>query len=198
MTAPRVLRHPPFKSLQVCSCYSKCLSGQGLSTFLGPERVLLIERHKKLHIKHPTCHCFSLGQSLLIMSTLPSAKRLGKRVIGYPEQTVPVVSTADWISQYTGNPRKRVCYRSRLLFSLFAYTATFQITTYLLSLFPIISWAPRYSTPNLHVCCTLILLLIFQLDFGWLTGDVIAGLTVGIVVVPQSMSYAQVYQLFSW
>lgn len=30
------------------------------------------------------------------------------------------------------------------------------------------------------------------IDFGWLYGDVIAGLTVGIVVVPQSMSYAQV------
>jgi hypothetical protein len=29
-------------------------------------------------------------------------------------------------------------------------------------------------------------------DVGWLTGDIIAGLTVGIVVVPQSMSYAQV------
>jgi hypothetical protein len=29
-------------------------------------------------------------------------------------------------------------------------------------------------------------------DLGWFTGDVIAGLTVGLVVVPQSMSYAQV------
>ena len=30
-------------------------------------------------------------------------------------------------------------------------------------------------------------------DVGWLYGDVVAGLTVGIVVVPQSMSYAQVF-----
>lgn len=29
-------------------------------------------------------------------------------------------------------------------------------------------------------------------DVGWLTGDLIAGLTVGMVVVPQGMSYAQV------
>jgi hypothetical protein len=29
-------------------------------------------------------------------------------------------------------------------------------------------------------------------DVGWLTGDVIAGLTVGMVLVPQSMSYATV------
>lgn len=28
---------------------------------------------------------------------------------------------------------------------------------------------------------------------GWFTGDVIAGLTVGMVLVPQGMSYAQVY-----
>lgn len=31
-------------------------------------------------------------------------------------------------------------------------------------------------------------------DRGWLYGDLVAGLTVGIVVVPQSMSYAQVHQ----
>ncbi len=32
-------------------------------------------------------------------------------------------------------------------------------------------------------------------DLGWLTRDVIAGLTVGMVVVPQGMSYAQVRHL---
>ncbi len=31
-----------------------------------------------------------------------------------------------------------------------------------------------------------------SVDVGWLTGDVIAGLTVGMVLVPQSMSYATV------
>jgi sodium-independent sulfate anion transporter 11 len=29
-------------------------------------------------------------------------------------------------------------------------------------------------------------------DLGWLSGDLIAGLTVGMVLVPQGMSYAQV------
>ncbi|KAH8107159.1 sulfate permease [Cristinia sonorae] len=48
--------------------------------------------------------------------------------------------------------------------------------TYLESLFPILSWITRYN-------------------FGWLYGDVVAGLTVGIVVVPQSMSYAQIATL---
>ena len=32
------------------------------------------------------------------------------------------------------------------------------------------------------------------IDVGWLTGDIIAGLTVGMVLVPQSMSYATVNQ----
>lgn len=34
-----------------------------------------------------------------------------------------------------------------------------------------------------------------RLDFGWLSGDLIAGITVGIVLVPQSMSYAQIATL---
>ena len=34
--------------------------------------------------------------------------------------------------------------------------------------------------------------MIFVTDVGWLSGDVIAGLTVGMVLVPQGMSYAQV------
>ncbi|KAF8630072.1 hypothetical protein AX15_003129 [Amanita polypyramis BW_CC] len=90
-------------------------------------------------------------------SLLTTAKRYGKRVIGYPEETVPVVSTADWVKQHTGSPLQG-------------------IRNYLLSLFPILSWITRYN-------------------FTWLTGDVIAGLTVGIVLVPQGMSYAQLATL---
>ncbi|KAI0747885.1 sulfate permease [Daedaleopsis nitida] len=47
---------------------------------------------------------------------------------------------------------------------------------YVESLFPIVGWITRYN-------------------LGWLYGDVVAGLTVGIVVVPQSMSYAQIATL---
>ncbi|KAF8473541.1 putative sulfate permease [Kalaharituber pfeilii] len=46
-----------------------------------------------------------------------------------------------------------------------------QFTAYLVSLFPIATWIYRYN-------------------LTWLTGDIIAGLTVGAVVVPQGMSYA--------
>ena len=42
---------------------------------------------------------------------------------------------------------------------------------YLTSLFPCFGWLPRYN-------------------WRWLVGDSIAGLTVGLVVIPQAMAYA--------
>ncbi|KAI9268492.1 sulfate transporter family-domain-containing protein [Helicostylum pulchrum] len=50
------------------------------------------------------------------------------------------------------------------------------IQEYVLSLFPIATWILRY---NLH----------------WLIRDLIAGATVGVVIVPQSMGYAKIAQL---
>lgn len=47
---------------------------------------------------------------------------------------------------------------------------------YFISLFPIVTWIHRYN-------------------LTWLTSDLIAGITVGIVVVPQGMSYAQIATL---
>ncbi|KAI3404625.2 SUL2 [Candida oxycetoniae] len=46
------------------------------------------------------------------------------------------------------------------------------IKHYLISLFPIASWILHYN-------------------YKWLYGDLVAGITVGVVLVPQSMSYAQ-------
>ncbi|KAG6920007.1 hypothetical protein DXG01_013356 [Tephrocybe rancida] len=91
------------------------------------------------------------------MPSTSSAKRVGKKIIGYPEDIVPVVSVKDWVQDQTSNPKQRVI-------------------DYLISLFPILQWITRYN-------------------FGWLTGDVIAGLTVGMVVVPQGMSYALIATL---
>lgn len=48
-----------------------------------------------------------------------------------------------------------------------------RVQQYLISLFPILQWIYRYN-------------------LTWLYGDLIAGLTVGIVVVPQGMSYAKI------
>ncbi|WWC89475.1 uncharacterized protein L201_004399 [Kwoniella dendrophila CBS 6074] len=47
------------------------------------------------------------------------------------------------------------------------------VKAYLLSLFPFIQWVPRYN-------------------LTWLFGDLVAGITVGMVLVPQSLSYAKI------
>ncbi|KAF5386742.1 hypothetical protein D9615_001825 [Tricholomella constricta] len=91
------------------------------------------------------------------MPSTATAKKLGKRLIGYPEEIVPVVTVQDWATQYAVSPKQR-------------------FIDYVVSLFPLLQWLPRYN-------------------LGWLTGDVIAGLTVGMVVVPQGMSYAQLATL---
>ncbi|EKM55730.1 uncharacterized protein PHACADRAFT_256566 [Phanerochaete carnosa HHB-10118-sp] len=90
-------------------------------------------------------------------SLYQKAKRWGKNVIGYDDDSVPVVSVSHWIRKYSRNPKDGAI-------------------QYVTSLFPITGWITRYN-------------------FGWLYGDVVAGLTVGIVLVPQSMSYAQIATL---
>ncbi|CDO76529.1 hypothetical protein BN946_scf184750.g9 [Trametes cinnabarina] len=90
-------------------------------------------------------------------SLVAKLKRYGKRVIGQPEDPVPVVTIKDWVRNISRDPKR-------------------DALRYVESLFPIVGWITRYN-------------------FGWLYGDVIAGLTVGIVVVPQSMSYAQIATL---
>lgn len=50
------------------------------------------------------------------------------------------------------------------------------IQDYFISLFPIATWIHRYN-------------------LQWLIRDLIAGITVGVVVVPQSMGYAKIAQL---
>lgn len=70
---------------------------------------------------------------------------------------------------------------------------------YFVSMFPIFTWIHRY---NLTVCMVKIdnlgqIFLKFA-NFGllqWLMSDIIAGVTVGIVVVPQGMGYAKIAQL---
>ncbi|KAJ3523784.1 hypothetical protein NMY22_g11289 [Coprinellus aureogranulatus] len=91
--------------------------------------------------------------SAVYIPGLHSTKTRAQRWLGHPEDTVPIIDSTEWSKGLFKNPGQK-------------------IQTYLLSLFPIIQWLPRYN-------------------FGWLSGDIIAGLTVGMVVVPQGMSYAQ-------
>ncbi|KAF7359536.1 Sulfate permease [Mycena sanguinolenta] len=89
---------------------------------------------------------------------METAKRLTKRVVGYPEDSVPYISSKDYLARYVRDPD--------VLFAI----------NYVLSLFPILTWISRYN-------------------LGWATGDFISGLTVGMVLVPQGMSYAQIATL---
>lgn len=50
------------------------------------------------------------------------------------------------------------------------------ITDYIIGLFPIATWIHRYN-------------------LQWLVRDLIAGATVGVVIVPQSMGYAKIAEL---
>ncbi|OBZ75767.1 putative sulfate permease C3H7.02 [Grifola frondosa] len=84
-------------------------------------------------------------------------RKLGKRIINYPEERIPVISARDWVRNLYHDPLQN-------------------IISYLTSLFPILGWMLRYN-------------------LGWASGDIIAGITVGIVLVPQSMSYAQIATL---
>ncbi|KAG6381886.1 sulfate permease [Boletus reticuloceps] len=88
-----------------------------------------------------------------------SVKRVGKKIIAYPEDSVPVVSTSTYFKSRVEDPKQ-------------SYVSETAVHV------PIIT----------H-------LYYHYLDAGWLTGDLIAGLTVGIVVVPQGMSYAQLATL---
>lgn len=42
------------------------------------------------------------------MSFATTTKRLGKRIIGYPEETVPVISSKDWLGRFVRNPKQPV------------------------------------------------------------------------------------------
>lgn len=60
--------------------------------------------------------------------------------------------------------------------SLREYASWHKFKDYLISIFPIVRWLPFYN-------------------LGWGIPDLIAGITVGCVLVPQSMSYAQIASL---
>ena len=76
----------------------------------------------------------------------PYAKRLGKRIIDYhPEESVPVISSTDWLGWFYKNPTQDVSRRFGHVFHILI--RPFQIKDYFLSLFPILTWITRYSQP---------------------------------------------------
>lgn len=49
------------------------------------------------------------------MASTDKLKNVGKKIIGYPEETVPVVSSRDWVKDRTHSPRQKVSTHSILL-----------------------------------------------------------------------------------
>ena len=122
-------------------------------------------------------------------SLVARLKSFGKRVIGQPEEPVPVVTVKDWVRNLSKDPKHDVCIMLIFLRSIYSRHLGPELRRGPLShrrLDHALQWVESW----LQLC--LYTRLIAFLDFGWLYGDVVAGLTVGIVVVPQSMSYAQV------
>lgn len=54
--------------------------------------------------------------------------------------------------------------------------ASHEVVTYIINLFPFLRWIGRYN-------------------LQWFAGDLVAGVTVGVVVVPQGMAYADLAEL---
>lgn len=74
---------------------------------------------------------------------VPSAKEFGKKAIGYPEHTVPVVTVKDWFSQFNFDPIRSVrTFSSQLPLH---FVTIKQVINYVTTLFPIIGWISRYS-----------------------------------------------------
>ena len=74
---------------------------------------------------------------------IPSAKRLGKHIINYPEESVPVISSTNWLRWFYNDPIRDV---RRMLSHIFhILIRPSQIKAYLFSLFPILTWITRYS-----------------------------------------------------
>ena len=72
-----------------------------------------------------------------------SAKRLGKRIIDYPEETVPVISPTSWLGWFYKDPKQDVSKKFDLVIHILIRPS--QIKDYLVSLFPILTWITRYS-----------------------------------------------------
>ncbi|PPQ64651.1 hypothetical protein CVT26_002741 [Gymnopilus dilepis] len=86
-------------------------------------------------------------------------------------------SVKRWGKRVIGYPETNVPVASTVEYSSRIFQNPVQrLHDYVLSLFPIITWIGKYN-------------------LGWFTGDLIAGLTVGIVLVPQGMSYALIATL---
>ena len=139
-------------------------------------------------LRHPyllTAKATALAPPFPAMSS--TTARLREKIFG-SENQIPVISSTDYIrGSVSKNPKSAV--NISFIFRCAYLIKIIQVITYITNLFPILGWITRYSQYLLVASFPFDSLVS---DRGWLAGDVIAGLTVGMVLVPQGMSYAQV------
>ena len=97
--------------------------------------------------------------------------------LGIEEDAPESVDTFGWFKSHSSGVFPGVSHHitSKRFNSLSTWrvaSLTWQVTSYVRSLFPFIDWLPRYN-------------------LTWLSGDLVAGITVGMVLVPQGLSYAK-------
>ena len=74
----------------------------------------------------------------------PFAKRLGKYIVNHPEESVPVISSTNWLGWFYNDSTQDVSRKFNYVFYIILIRPS-QIKDYLLSLFPILTWITRYS-----------------------------------------------------
>jgi sodium-independent sulfate anion transporter 11 len=74
---------------------------------------------------------------------MASIVRWSKRVVGYSDEAVPVISAKEWIQSLSEDPKRDVGSFCHGLVS--AKASCWQIIDYFVGLFPILGWISRYS-----------------------------------------------------
>ena len=126
------------------------------------------------------------------MPAAEQAKDLGKRVIGYQDDVPPVIDTVGWLKASAGDPTQSVCHLHATRSFLLGLTSSpgYALCDQLVPHSKLASPLQCVILPSFASIAHSI-----TADLGWFYGDVVAGITVGMVLVPQGMSYAQIATL---
>ena len=100
-------------------------------------------------IANVTCYLDGYGKGLKLIPdfcmkiNLDTCRQLYKRIVNFPEESVPVISSTNWLGWFYKNPKQDVSRKLNHVFLILIHPS--QIKDYLLSLFPILTWITRYS-----------------------------------------------------
>lgn len=68
--------------------------------------ILITSKRLRFSLPSPSTHLPPIS-----MAAANKLKSAGKKIIGYPEEIVPVVSSRDWVKHQARNPKQRVSAR---------------------------------------------------------------------------------------